>query len=137
MFRAAVDAVRQPFSVNALAQAAGAEAVLHSDDVARRVESDDRRAGRGSSPALDELGLAHSESQANFSWIDLGEADEAEVVAGLAERQVAVRPGTPLGDPGHLRVTYGTARRERALPRRARRAARLNPSTIALQLLQT
>ena len=32
-FRAAVDAVRQPFSVNALAQAAGAEAVLHSDDV--------------------------------------------------------------------------------------------------------
>ena len=39
MFRAAVDAVRQPFSVNALAQAAGAEAILHSDDVARRVES--------------------------------------------------------------------------------------------------
>src|SRR5262249_21905419 len=38
-FRAAVDAIRQPFSVNALAQAAGAEAVLHSDDVERRVEA--------------------------------------------------------------------------------------------------
>ncbi len=38
-FRAAVDAVRQPFSVNALAQAAGAEAVLHQDDALRRVES--------------------------------------------------------------------------------------------------
>ncbi len=38
-FRAAVDAVRQPFSVNALAQAAGAEAILHSDDVLFRVES--------------------------------------------------------------------------------------------------
>ncbi len=38
-FRAAVDAVRQPFSVNALAQAAGAEAILHQDDVLRRVES--------------------------------------------------------------------------------------------------
>ena len=37
-FRAAVDAVRQPFSVNALAQAAAAEAVLHQDDVERRVE---------------------------------------------------------------------------------------------------
>ncbi len=37
-FRAAVDAVRQPFSVNALAQAAGAEAILHQDDVLRRVE---------------------------------------------------------------------------------------------------
>ena len=33
-FRAAIDAVRQPFSVNALAQAAGAEAIRHSDDVA-------------------------------------------------------------------------------------------------------
>jgi histidinol-phosphate aminotransferase len=38
-FRAAVDAVRQPFSVNALAQAAGAEAILHQDDVLLRVET--------------------------------------------------------------------------------------------------
>ena len=37
-FRAAVDAVRQPFSVNTLAQAAAAEAIRHQDDVARRVE---------------------------------------------------------------------------------------------------
>ena len=37
-FRAAVDAVRQPFSVNALAQAAAAEAILHQDDVEQRVE---------------------------------------------------------------------------------------------------
>ena len=37
-FRAAVDAVRQPFSVNALAQAAASEAIRHQDDVARRVE---------------------------------------------------------------------------------------------------
>jgi histidinol-phosphate/aromatic aminotransferase/cobyric acid decarboxylase-like protein len=26
----------------------------------------------------------------------------------LAKAGVAVRPGTPLGGPGHLRVTYGT-----------------------------
>jgi histidinol-phosphate aminotransferase len=37
-FRAAVDAVRQPFSVNALAQAAAAEAIRHQDDVADRIE---------------------------------------------------------------------------------------------------
>ena len=37
-FRAAVDAVRQPFSVNELAQVAAAEAILHGDDVAERVE---------------------------------------------------------------------------------------------------
>lgn len=106
-FRAAVDAVRQPFSVNALAQAAGAEAILHQDDVLRRVEStiaERLRVEEG----LHSLDLATSESQANFSWIDLGDADEAEIVAGLGEREIAVRPGTPLGDPGHIRVSYGT-----------------------------
>ncbi len=107
-FRAAIDAVRQPFSVNALAQAAGAEAILHQDDVTRRVEStiaERLRVEEG----LGELGLATSETHANFSWIDLGDAEEAATVAGLAERQIAVRPGTPLGDPGHIRVSYGTA----------------------------
>ncbi|HEY4779713.1 MAG TPA: histidinol-phosphate transaminase [Solirubrobacterales bacterium] len=107
-FRAAVDAVRQPFSVNALAQAAGAEAILHQDDVLLRVEdtlAERLRVEQG----LRELGLATSDTQANFSWIDLGQAGEGEVVAGLAERDIAVRPGTPLGDPGHIRVSYGTA----------------------------
>jgi len=107
-FRAAIDAVRQPFSVNALAQAAGAEAILHSDDVTRRVESTIAERIRVED-GLRGLGLATSETQANFSWIDLGEAGEADVVAGLAERSIAVRPGTPLGDPGHIRVSYGTA----------------------------
>jgi histidinol-phosphate aminotransferase len=107
-FRAAVDAVRQPFSVNALAQAAGAEAILHQDDVARRVEATIAERIRVEE-ALRGLGLATSETQANFSWIELGELDEAEVVAALAERRIAVRPGTPLGAPGHLRVTYGSA----------------------------
>lgn len=106
-FRAAIDAVRQPFSVNALAQAAGAEAILHQDDVTRRVEStvaERLRVEEG----LNELGLATANTHANFSWIDLGEAEEVEIVTGLAERQIAVRPGTPLGDPGHIRVSYGT-----------------------------
>jgi histidinol-phosphate aminotransferase len=107
-FRAAIDAVRQPFSVNALAQAAGAEAILHQDDVSKRVEStiaERLRVEEG----LRELGLTTAETHANFSWIDLGDAAEADIVAGLAERQIAVRPGTPLGDPGHIRVSYGTA----------------------------
>ncbi len=107
-FRAAIDAVRQPFSVNALAQAAGAEAIRHQDDVLDRVEGtvvERLRVQEG----VQRLGLAVSESQANFSWIDLGEAAEGEVVAGLAEREIAVRPGTPLGGPGHIRVSYGTA----------------------------
>ncbi len=105
--RAALDAVRQPFSVNALAQAAGAEAIRHQDDVASRVERTivERVFVE---EGVRELGLHTPDSHANFSWIDLGEADEAEVVAALAEQRVVVRPGTPLGGPGHVRVSYGT-----------------------------
>jgi histidinol-phosphate aminotransferase len=107
-FRAAVDAVRQPFSVNALAQAAGAEAILHQDDVLRRVENV-VAARLTVEEGLQGLGLQTSDTHANFSWIDLGDADEAEVIAGLAEREIAVRPGKALGGPGHIRVSYGTA----------------------------
>jgi histidinol-phosphate aminotransferase len=106
-FRAAVDAVRQPFSVNALAQAAGAEAILHQDDVLRRVEST-VAARLTVEEGLRALGLQSSDTHANFSWIDLGDADEAAVIAGLAEREIAVRPGKALGGPGHIRVSYGT-----------------------------
>ncbi len=106
-FRAAVDAVRQPFSVNALAQAAAAEAIRHQDDVADRVEKNliERVFVED---ALHELGFTTAESETNFAWIELGELDEGEVVAALSRAGVAVRPGTPLGGPGCLRVTYGT-----------------------------
>jgi histidinol-phosphate aminotransferase len=106
-FRAAVDAVRQPFSVNGIAQAAAAEAVLHQDDVIDRVEKTIVERIRVED-GLAELGLESAPSQANFSWVSLGERDEAEVVSGLGERGVIVRAGEPLGGPGHLRVTYGT-----------------------------
>ena len=107
-FRLAVDRVRQPFSVNALAQAAAAEAVRHQDEVERRVERTviERLHVQ---EEIAERGLAVSDSQANFSWVALGEdRDEAAVYAGLASRGVIVREGTALGAPGHLRVTYGT-----------------------------
>src|SRR3954447_15258443 len=106
-FRAAVDAVRQPFSVNALAQAAGAEAIRHQDDVADRVEKNlvERIFVE---EGLHELGFATADSEANFAWVDLGDLDEGEVVEALGKAGVAVRPGTPLGGPGHMRVTYGT-----------------------------
>jgi histidinol-phosphate aminotransferase len=106
-FRAAVDAVRQPFSVNALAQAAAAEAILHQDDVERRVEQTIVERVRVEE-ALSEMGLATAATQANFSWIDLGDADEGEIVAGLPERPIARPPPAPHGGPGHIRVSYGT-----------------------------
>jgi histidinol-phosphate aminotransferase len=108
-FRSAVDAVRQPFSVNLLAQAAGAEAITHQDDVEQRIVR--TVAERiGVEEELRRLGLRTAETQTNFSWIDLGDRDEDEIVAGLGRAGVIVRAGTPLGGPGHIRVNYGTDR---------------------------
>jgi histidinol-phosphate aminotransferase len=106
-FRLAVDRVRQPFSVNALAQAAAAEAIRHQDEVARRVERTAIERLHVESE-LEVRGLESTDSQANFSWIALGERDEGEIVRGLAERGVIVRAGKALGEEGRLRVTYGT-----------------------------
>ena len=109
----ALDQVRQPFFCNALAQAAAVEALAHQDavidrvarNVAERISVDER---------LRALGLTPARSQANFCWVRLGEREqvgereEADVVAGLRERGVLVRAGSALGEPGALRVTYGT-----------------------------
>jgi histidinol-phosphate aminotransferase len=106
-FRAALDAVRQPFSVNELAQVAAAEAILHTDDVTKRIERTivERVFVE---EGIRELGLEPAASQANFSWIPLPNSDEAKVVRELGERGVVVRGGEGLGAPGHLRVSYGT-----------------------------
>jgi histidinol-phosphate aminotransferase len=109
----ALDQVRQPFFCNALAQVAAVEALAHQDEVidrvartvAERISVDER---------LRALGLTPAESQANFCWFRVGERarvgerEEIAVMAALSERGVLVRGGSALGEPGALRVTYGT-----------------------------
>jgi histidinol-phosphate aminotransferase len=106
-FRRAIDHVRQPFSVNALAQTAAVEALRHQDEIARRVESTVIERVHVESE-LAERGLDCTESQANFTWVSLGDRDEHDVVEGLAQRGVIVRAGSALGEDGRLRVTFGT-----------------------------
>jgi histidinol-phosphate aminotransferase len=104
----ALTAVRQPFFLNAAAQAAALEALRHQDEVARRVERV-AVARVQMHDGLAELGLAPADSQANFCWFELGEGrEEAAIVDGLARQGVLVRAGTALGKEGALRVTYGT-----------------------------
>ena len=104
-----MDRVRQPFSVNALAQAAAAEAIRHQDEVERRVEHTIVERVHVESE-LAERGLETTESQANFAWVVLGDRDEAASSTGLAERGVIVRAGrragrggAPAGDLRHPR----------------------------------
>ncbi|HET9074478.1 MAG TPA: histidinol-phosphate transaminase [Solirubrobacteraceae bacterium] len=116
-FRVATDQVRQPFFLNAAAQAAAVEALARQDEVERRVVA--TVAARSELiTGLNELGLWVADSDANFVWVKLGPRSvaptedtvtvEAEIVAGLRQRGVLVRAGTALGGPGFLRVTVGT-----------------------------
>jgi histidinol-phosphate aminotransferase len=110
----ALDQIRQPFFCNAVAQAAAVEALAHQDAVTERVTR--TIAERISvEERLRALGIEPAASQANFCWFDLGGDDpelaadrEQEVMRGLLERGVLVRGGGALGEPGALRVTYGT-----------------------------
>lgn len=108
-FPRAVDQVRQPFFCNALAQAAAIEALAHQDAMLERVTR--TVAERTSmSEGLRALGLDVADSQANFCWVSLGERDEAQVMDGLAQRDVLVRAGGALGaEAPALRVTLGTS----------------------------
>ena len=104
----ALTQLRQPFFLNAAAQAAAVESLKHQDEVARRVE---RVAGARVQviEGLRELGLQSADSQANFCWFDVGEGrDEAQIVDGLAQQGVLVRSGTALGKEGALRVSFGS-----------------------------
>ena len=118
-FRAAVDAVRQPFSVNELAQAAAAEALLHGDDVAggssgRSSSASSSRRGRGTSASTRRTHRPTSRGSPSAT------TTRPRSSSSLGERGIVVRGGAALGGPGHIRVTYGTRARERALPRGAR-----------------
>jgi histidinol-phosphate aminotransferase len=109
-FRVAVDQVRQPFFLNAAAQAGAVEALKHQDEVERRVTH--MLAARASMvDGLEQLGLWVAESDANFVWVRLPDAiadDEPTVIEGLRERGVLVRAGRSLGREGAMRVTVGT-----------------------------
>jgi histidinol-phosphate aminotransferase len=99
--------VRQPFHLNAAAQAAAVEALRHQDAVERRV-TETVAARTELEQHIRDLGLSAAKSDANFIWVRLPEdADEGSVLKGLGERGILVRSGTSLGREGALRVTVG------------------------------
>jgi histidinol-phosphate aminotransferase len=104
----ALKLIRQPFFCNAAAQAAATEALLHPEEVVRRVDA--ARAARSEMREhLRSLGLSPADSEANFCWFDLPVLhDEADVVGGLTAQGVLVRAGSALGKDGALRVSFGT-----------------------------
>ncbi len=102
---ALLNRVRQPFNVNAIAQAAAVAALDDHEFVAQC-----RRENRAGLARLAEgfrrLGLEHVPSVGNFLLVRVG--DGGKVFAELQRRGVIVRPVRSYGLPEWVRVTVGT-----------------------------
>lgn len=100
--------VRQPFNVNAAAQAAAVAALADHGHVARSLAVN-REGMRQVTAAFERMGLAYIPSVGNFVSVDV-ERPAADVYEALLRQGVIVRPVGGYGMPNHLRVTIGTQR---------------------------
>jgi len=96
--------VRQPFSVNALAQVAAC-AALDDEEHVRRTLATNREGMAYLAEAFARLGLEYVPSAANFVLVRVGEG--ARVYEALLREGVIVRPMDVYGFPAHVRVTVG------------------------------
>jgi histidinol-phosphate aminotransferase len=110
---ALMNRIRQPFNVNALAQAAALAALeddSHTLECVRMIEA-------GRHYLYDEfnaLGLKYVPSRANFILVDVGRS-ASDIYQRLLKEGVIVRPLTPFGMESALRVTVGTPQENRRL----------------------
>ena len=101
-----MNAVREPFNVNSLAQAAAVAALEDAPFLARtrRMVQEGRRYLTSS---LNRLKVRHVPSAANFILVELGPRAPS-VVQALLSRGVMVREMSAWKLSGYLRVTIGT-----------------------------
>ncbi len=100
--------VRQPFNVNAVAQAAALAALDDEDFVIRSLEHN-RVEMEKIIVAVEEMGLSVTPSYTNFLLIGLGGRDGQEIYNRLLDKGIIVRPMAPYGLPGTIRVSPGLA----------------------------
>ena len=104
----ALDAVRQPFNTNQLAQVAALESLAHPAAIQARVDEAISERDRVSA-ALTAMGVPFTRSHGNFILMESPDPgmDARVLHEDLLTRGVIVRDGSALGCPVTLRVTIG------------------------------
>jgi histidinol-phosphate aminotransferase len=102
---AAMERVREPFTVTSIGQAA-ASASLEDKGQVTRSAALNRESKQYLYGEFKRLGLRYTPTQANFVWVDVGR-DCRDVFVELLKRGVIVRTGDVFGAPTHIRVTTG------------------------------
>lgn len=98
--------VRQPFNVNAAAQAA-AEAALGDRDFVDRSLALAEMGRKQLAAGFKRMGLKAVPTEANFCFVHVG-TDSRQLFKDLLKRGLIVRSGDIFGYPHHIRVTCGT-----------------------------
>jgi histidinol-phosphate aminotransferase len=109
---ALLNRVRQPFNVNAIAQAA-ASAALDDREFAAKTARENRAGLVQLERGCLELGLEYVPSVANFMLVRVG--DGTRMFEALQRRGVIVRPVKSYGLPEWIRVTVGTQKQNERL----------------------
>ncbi len=99
--------VKEPFSVNMLAQIAGA-AALGDDEFLERTLLANRSGRDYLYKEFDRLDLNYLKTQANFILVELG-PQAAEIVESLMQKGVIIRPCKAYDLPAFARISIGSA----------------------------
>ena len=102
---AALEKIRQPFNINAIAQA-GALAALEDTQHIALTRQNNLEGLRFFTAGLDKLGVEYVPSFANFILVKVGEGQR--VFEGLQKRGVIVRPMGGYQLPEYIRISVGT-----------------------------
>ena len=96
---------RDPFNVNRLAEEAGKAALADTEFLEKAINNNEK-GKEYLYKEFDRLGLNYVPTSANFILVNV-EMNSMELFENLLEKGVIIRPGKPLGYPGHIRVTVG------------------------------
>ena len=105
--------VKEPFSVNMLAQIAG-EAALGDDEFLERTLVVNRSGRDYLYKEFDRLYLSYLKTQANFILVDLGPR-ASEIVEKLMQKGVIIRPCVAYDLPAFARISIGSAEQNQRL----------------------
>lgn len=105
--------VKEPFNVNALAQAAASAALGDEEHVQESCRMNEQ--GRQQIyDGLSRLSIPYYESMSNFILAELGE-QAGQIYQQLLESGIIVRSATGWGLPHHIRISVGTAEENQVL----------------------
>ncbi|MFW5788231.1 MAG: histidinol-phosphate transaminase [Halanaerobiales bacterium] len=104
---------RDPFNVNRIAETAG-KAVLEDEEFLNKTIANNEQGKKYLYQELDNLGLEYIPTEANFILVNV-KTNSTQLFENMLKRGIIIRPGKPLGYPGHIRITIGTPEENEAL----------------------